>query len=374
MKQAIASMGTLGYLLTKTKEDKMANRITKFDWGSIPCEEVKVRWENGTEILVNNLKSCVDLQSMNYTRTYVKKLGARYRRFLKPDNPKMDLKIEMVNLDTGSAKRWKVEEVQPVYFHPSTRRNAPVVERKRFKGDKWEAELTFGYAPTDSEYDDLGISIDKYNPYHVSISNQGLDLIKNDRVINFHQLSEIGIVQVRHSDYNFIRGELDLKRGFATAVTKNTLVFDSNFQELITNITEFLSNKGYLSRKTWPKEIPENVLRDRLANHLKNRSVDPKKNVTKEVVVNGLDGSIDIVADGVAYEISTVQADGLMIYQLFAYMDMSGINNGVFVAPDYSSKAQNAAIFIEKNHGKKIILAKQAEFPISHALTKEEIG
>jgi hypothetical protein len=151
-------------------------------------------------------------------------------------------------------------------------------------------------------------------------------------------------------------------------------MFDSNFQALVTSVTDFLASKGFLSRKTWPKEIPENVLRDRLANHLKNRSVDPKKNVVKEFVVNGLDGSIDILADDVAYEISTVQADSLMIYQLFAYMDMGRISRGVFVAPNYSPKAQNAVNFIEKNHNKKIILAKQVEFPISHALTKDEIG
>jgi hypothetical protein len=374
MKQAIASLGTLDYLLTKTKSDEMAHKVTKFDWGNLPVEEVKVDWESGTEISVRNLKPPVDFRLMNYTRTYVKKLGARYRRFLRSDNPKMRLLIQYTNVDNPKSEptQWEVREVKPVYFHPNTRSNAPVVERKHFKGDGWEAFLTFGYAPTDAELEELGLESDKYSPYHVSISNQGLDVIKNDRIINFHQLSEINLVVTRHSDYNLVRGELDLRSGFATAITKNSLIYDKNLQEMIEKVKDFLEKGNYLKRKTWPKEIPENILRHRLARHLKTRAVDPKKDVKEEYAVGGLGGSIDLLVDGVAYEIKTVQADGLMVYQLFAYMDMGEIETGIFIAPSYSTGAQTAAEFIVKKHKKKIILAKIEEFPISYPLTKGE--
>ena len=378
MKEAVASLGTLGYLLTKTESSKVAYRIERFDWGKLPVEEVKVDWKNGTEIYVKNLKPIVDFSKTNYTRSYVKILGARYRRFLRPDSPRLSLLIEMVDIDsTGSeVTSWGITQVKPVYFHPRTRLNAPAIERKKFDGDDWEAELTFGYAPTDDEYKELGLDPpDKFHPYHVSISNQGLDIIRNDRVILFHQLFEIGIVEARHNDYNYVRGELDLKKGFRTAITKNSLVPDEHYIALLEKIKEFLRDpkKGYLKRRTWPTEIPEDVLRKRLAKYLKNRSIDPKKDVKEEYIVGALGGSIDVLADGEAYEIKTTKADGIDIYQLFAYLDMGDIQSGIFVAPDYSTGATEAAKHIETKHKKKLTLAKLEEFPINQPLTKDEI-
>lgn len=377
MKQAIASMGTLSYLLTKTRDRKMAYRITKFDWGKLPVEWIDVDWKSGTEIEVRNLKPVVDFSKINYTRTYVKLLGARYRRFLRPDKPRLILLIQMVDVDNSESEigSWRIAQVKPVYFHPRTRLNAPVVERKPFKGEGWEAELVFGYAPKDLEYNELGLEPpSKFHPYHVSISNQGLDIIRNDRVVLFHQLSEIGIVETRHSDYNYVRGELDLKKGFRTAITKNSLIPDEQYIALLEQLRAFLRDpkKEYLKRKTWPAEIPEKILRKRLAKYLKTRSIDPKKDVEEEYVVGALGGSIDVLADGEAYEIKTTNADGIDIYQLFAYLDMGDIQCGIFVAPDYSTGALEAAKYIEKKHKKKITLARLEEFPVNRPLTKEE--
>jgi hypothetical protein len=378
MKQAIASMGTLSYLLTKTKNSKMADRITTFGWGKLPVDEVKVKWKNGTEICITNLKPVVDFSKVNYTRSYVKILGARYRRFLKPDNPRLSLLIVMTDVDDRESEiaNWGVSQVKPVYFHPKTRLNSPVIEQQSFEGNGWEAELSFGYAPTDAEYKELGLEPpDRFSPYHVSINNQGLDVIRNDRIVQFHQLSEIGIVEIRHSDYNYVRGELDLKEGFHTAITKNSLVPDEHYVELLAKIEIFLRDpkKEYLKRKTWPAEISEGVLRKRLAKYLKTRSIDPKKDVKEEFPVGALGGSIDVLADKEAYEIKTTKADGIDVYQLFAYLDMGDIQSGIFIAPDYSTGAMEAAKHIENKHKKKITLAKLEEFPINQPLTKEEM-
>lgn len=377
MKEAIASIGALDYLLTKTKKDNKAHKVDKFDWGDLDVDEVNVDWSNGTEIKIKNLNPIVDLSKINYSRTYIKALGARYRRFLKPSAPKMSLLIEMQDIDNNQLMEgWTVTEIKPIYFHPNKRQNCPVVEKNKFSGKEWEAELTFGYAPTDEQYEELGVGApDKFNPYHVSINKQGLDIIRNDRVIKFHQLSEIEIVSVRHSDYNSIRGEIDLKKGFRTAITKNSLIYDEHFSELLKELNTFLNDpkKGYLKRKTWPDEIPENILRDRLAKHLKERSIDPKKEVATEYPVEALGGFIDILADKEAYEIKVTQASGIDIYQLFAYLDMGKLDTGIFVALNYSTGARETAKYINEKYKKKIILAKIEEFPINFPLAKNEI-
>jgi len=175
------------------------------------------------------------------------------------------------------------------------------------------------------------------------------------------------------SDFNYIRGEIDLKKGFKTAITKNAIMYDDNYKALVQQIKEYLEKKSLLKRRTWPQEIPESILRDRLADHLKNRSVDPKKSVVKEHAVGGLGGFVDVLADGEPYEIKTTKADGIDIYQLFAYMDMGKFDKGVFLAPEYATGAEEARKFIEENHGKKIILARLEEFPILHPLQAHEL-
>lgn len=378
MKQSIASMGKLEYILTKTAEAKTGFKITRFDWGKIPVEEVKVDWKSGTEIRVRELKPIVNTSKINYTRTYVKLLGARYRRLLRPSAKKMDIQILMVDADNDNqtVEQWDVSEIKPVYFHPSRRQNEPVVERRKFAGGNWEAELTFGYAPTDLQYDELGLpKPDKFHPYHVSMSKQGLDIVNNDRVIQFHRLPEIGLVANRHPDYNYICGEIDLKRGFRTAITKNSIMYDQNYSELLAQVNNFLNDpeKKYIERRAWPEEIPEKVLRNRLAHHLKNRTIDPCKEVVTEFAVQGLGGFIDVLADKVPYEMKSTSADGLDVFQLFAYMDMGNFDKGVLVAADYSTGAEIARTFIEEKHKKTILLAKLNEFPIIHPLNPEEV-
>lgn len=380
MKQAIAGLGELKYLATKTSVESKARVIREFKYGELDCYLSDFDDISGTEICISGIKPIVNVNPQSVTKILVPYLGARYRRFLRPDNKQAEITILSRNKDSGDVKySWEVTEIKPIYFHPSTRRNKPVIENRKISGSGWKAELTFGYAPTDNELTELGLEpLLRHHPYYVSISKQGLDIILYDRVVLFHQLSELGIVNVPHNDYNLVRGEINLLDGFTTAITKNSIIMDNHFIECIERVRDILvgqgedSEKGYLRLKRYPTEIPEKLLRDRLANWLQNNPINKKSNVKTEYTVEGLAGDIDILADGEAWEIKRDQANGLDVYQLFAYMDMGNINKGYLVASSHVTGAEAARDFIMKKHKKEIILARHKEFPITNQPTEEE--
>jgi hypothetical protein len=271
---------------------------------------------------------------------------------------------------------YSISEVKPVYFHPSKRSNEPVILAQRITGQGWSAELTFGYAPTQrGEYDELGLEEPgRFDPYHVSLSNQGLDVIYQDRVILFHQLSELQLVAMRHNDFNNIRGEIDLKHGFSTAITKNSIIRDAHFNECVETIGRILSGqqpgpggktKNYIKRRTYPDEIPEKLLRDRLSNWLANNPVLKRSTIRKEYAVEGIEGNIDILADGEAWELKTAQANALDVYQLFMYMDVGNIAKGYLVAQSFSPGATIAVDHIMSRHGREIVLTTRDNLPIN---------
>lgn len=380
-KQAVSALGEFEYLATKTIEDSEAIVVDELRYGEIFPKLINVDWNNGTEICVKKLKGIVPLNPQTYTKSISTYLGSRYRRFLKSANPLMKLTIKLLDLEDVNDKdnpavisEWNVTELKPVYFHPNERRNSPVISKKSFKGIGWDAELTFGYAPKDDEYEEMGLPVPKkFEPYHVSLPKQGFDLIRNDRVIKFSQLSEIELVPTRHNRFNNIRGEIDLKKGFVTAITKNSVIMDKHFKELISDLREFLEEGEYLNKKTYPDELPEKLVRDRLAAHMTSRAIDKKTDVKKEYAVEGLGGFIDILADGEAWELKAHDASGLDIYQLFAYLDMGNIGSGYLVAPKFKTGAAAAADFIFKNHNKKITLVESSELPIIHPASLEEL-
>jgi len=311
-------------------------------------------------------------------------LGARYRRFLKPDRKELDLSIAIIKESTDNPEySWNLEEVKITYFHPSTRRNEPIIHRYLISGEGWKAELTFGYAPQDiKDYEELGVAPpNKFQPYNVSLSRQGLDLIRHDRVIRFHQLSEIEIITSRHPDYNHIRGEIDLLEGFSTAITKNSIIDDDNFRECISIIRDILNGakegpdnkkKNYLKIKTYPEQIPEKLLRDRLATWLENNPLHKREHVSTEYVLEGIEGKIDILADEEVWEIKTDQASALDVYQLFMYMDIKGGSKGFLVASGFSTGANIALKHIKKKYKLDITLTTLDQFPITHPPTGAE--
>ena len=381
MKQAIAALGKFKYLATKITDSDAAAVVDVLKFGELPYKRVVVPWTHGTEICVQGLKSIVPKKSQSYSKSVVDSLGARYRRFLKTDAPVMSLRITLRDADSPDASgeprlvsEWTVTEVKPVYFHPNERHNKPVIMPKHFTGSGWTAKLTFGYAPSDVEYEELGLEPpSKYGPYFVSLNKQGFDLIKNDRVIKFAQLSELGIVPTRHNKYNHVRGEIDLVGGFVTAITKNHVIHDENFDDLVRQITDFLNSKDYLERRTFPDELPERLLRDRLKHFLLTNAFNPKQDVKTEYPVGGLGGFIDILADGEAYELKVMQAGGIEVYQLFAYMDMGDLESGYLIAPSFGVGAEAAAAHIEQKHGKQIRLVPTKDFPITDPPSQKEL-
>jgi hypothetical protein len=384
MKQAVAALGQLESLVTKTADRELALEITGFRFGEIEVPEKPFDKVSGTTISVRNLKPIVVTNATSYTRSIVPYLGARYRRFLRPDNPILDLTISIRNMDTDDIQyTWPVKEIKPTYFHPSTRENRPVFSKFGIEGSGWRAELTFGYAPKDtSEYEELGVDVpNKFHPYRVSLATQGLDIIFHDRVILFHQLSELGIVNQRHSDYNAVRGEIVLLNGFATAITKNSVILDEHFRDCIAQTTQILTGategpnhrkENYIQHKSYPEEIPEALLRDRLMEWLKNNPLQKKAAVSKEYAVEGVEGFIDILADGEAWELKRDQASALDVYQLFMYMDLGDLTKGFLIAKSYTPGAHIAAKAIKEKHQKEVILSPRDQFPINHQPTTQE--
>lgn len=382
MKQAVAGLGELKYLATKDLDEKYARVIQAFQFGEIYPKLVNVDWSHGTEIVVESLKPIVKTHPTSYTRDLIPYLGARYRKYLTPSNPKVRINVQMVDADdTDSEGRniviheWSVSQVKPIYYHPNTHQNAPVINHQTFKKEGWEADLVFGYSPEGHEWDELGLEEpSKFAPYAVSLSRQGLDILLNDRVIMFHQLPELGIVGTRHNQYNSIRGEIILKSGFTTAITKNSIISTKHWEECKSEIKKFLDEKNLIKSKTYPDALPEAALRDRLAHWLKTNDLAPRIDVKCEYTVEGLGGKIDVLADGEVWELKREDANGLDVYQLFAYLDMTEFNMGFLLARSFKTSALAARDHINKSHDVEIVLTKLEKFPINHPLSEREIA
>lgn len=383
MKQAVAAIGELKYLASKTKDDAKGTLVTKFGFGEIETFECDFPSDHGTQIAIKNVKPIVSANPTSITRSIQQYLGARYRKFLKAGSKQIDINIFLKDSNDNNLNTWNIEEVKPIYFHPSTRTNQPIFSNFELEGVDWKAELTFGYAPKDEdEYKELGIEkVSKFHPYNVSLSRQGLDILLHDRIILFNQLSEIGIINTRHSDYNIIRGEINLISGFKTAITKNSIITDKNFIECIGKIAAILRGeaegpggkaKNYIVLKTYPEEIPEKLLRDRLSTWLSSNPFNKKVNVKTEYVIEGIEGYIDILADQETWEIKTQQASALDVYQLFMYMDIGDFKKGFLVAKSFSTGATVASEFVKTKHGKEIVLSELHQFPINHQPSEQE--
>ena len=382
MKQAVAGLGDLRYLATRVEHEDYARVIQHFQFGEIYPKLVSTPWPRGTEITIANLKQIVKTHPVSYGRDLIPYLGARYRKFLTIENPKAEIVVQMVDIDEtdqdGNNKilnHWPVEQVKPVYYHPNTHLNAPVVDHRKFKKDGWAAELVFGYSPEGHEWRDLGLDEpSKFNPYAVSMSRQGLDVLLNERVIMFHQLPELGIVGTRHNQYNSIRGEIILKSGFTTAITKNSIIATQHWEECKSEIKKFLDVNNYIKSKTYPDALPEAVLRDRLAHWLLTNHLVQKSNVKTEYTVEGLGGKIDVLADGEVWELKRDDANGLDVYQLFAYLDMTDFKKGYLLAKSFKTSAQAARDHINRTHNVRITLTPLEQYPINQPLSERDIA
>ena len=84
-------------------------------------------------------------------------------------------------------------------------------------------------------------------------------------------------------------------------------------------------------------------------------------------------GYIDILADDEPWELKIGDADGLDVYQLFAYMDMGNFKNGYLVAKSFKTGAKVAVDFINSNHEKNINLVERKYFPINEQPSDDEL-
>ena len=190
----------------------------------------------------------------------------------------------------------------------------------------------------------------------------------------FHQLPELGLVGTRHNNYNNIRGEIILKSGFTTAITKNSIIATEHWAQCLAEIKSFLDEGGYIKSKTYPDALPEAALRDRLANWLKTNDLAKRNDVKKEYPVEGLGGKIDVLADGEAWEIKRDDAYGLDVYQLFAYLDMTDFKKGFLLAKGFRDSAYAAKDHINSKHDVEIVLTMLEMYPINYPLTEIEIA
>jgi hypothetical protein len=130
--------------------------------------------------------------------------------------------------------------------------------------------------------------------------------------------------------------------------------------------------ENYIQHKSYPEEIPEALLRDRLMEWLRNNPLQKKAYVSKEYAVEGVEGFIDILADGEPWELKRDQASALDVYQLFMYMDLGNLTKGFLIAKSHTPGAHIAAKAIKDKHQKEIALSPRDQFPINHPPTTQE--
>ena len=174
-----------------------------------------------------------------------------------------------------------------------------------------------------------------------------------------------------------------MEYGFSTAITKNSFIADENFIEMIDKVKDILvGNKpgprnrknDYLNFRSSPDQLPENLLRDRLATWFRTSIIAKRETVDTEYVIEGIEGYIDVLADNEAWELKLEQAKALDVYQLFMYMDVGEIDRGNLVAKGFSTGAQVAVRRIEEKHGKKINLITYDELPITDPPSQQELA
>lgn len=385
MKAAVASIGTLQHLRTKTCDSASAYEITRFAYGQLQINNAEFDRNHGTTLRISVEKPVLKGAPQHYTNTVSKKLGARYRHYLSDPTKEFSLEIKLVEHLSGKClQNWDIKPVSPVYFHPNKRSNEAVIFKQRLKNAGWEAHLTFGYAPhNENEWDELQLEQPdkRFHPYRLSQATQGLDIILNKRVIKFHQLPELGIVRERHNSFNRIRGELTLISGFPTATTKNDMASSENWEQLKSLVSEILNGKkpgpdgrlkDYIKAYYDPDEIPESLLQERLSVKLKEDPAFQKKDVACRVAVGSIDGFIDILADGEVWELKKEDAGSLEVYQLFMYMDAGNYAKGYLVAKKFTTGANEAKKLIQTKHGKEIVLYERRHLGLDHPASQDE--
>ena len=95
LKQAVAAMGTLEYLTTRSFKDELSSTVKKFDYGIIPVIRDNRLSSHGTKIkirITENSKMRNKTEKF-YREGFIEFIGATYRRFLKPASRKAFIRV-----------------------------------------------------------------------------------------------------------------------------------------------------------------------------------------------------------------------------------------------------------------------------------------
>ena len=89
------------------------------------------------------------------------------------------------------------------------------------------------------------------------------------------------------------------------------------------------------------------------ADPIRNRSPAPSQNTLQlnaEFPIEGPGGKIDVLADGEARELKRDDSNGVDVFQLFAYLDMTDFKSGYLLAKGFKTSAEAARDHINNSH------------------------
>ncbi|MCD2255623.1 ATP-binding protein [Agrilactobacillus fermenti] len=374
MKQAVAALGKLIYLRTKTA-GAPAYEINTFRFGQVPVKELDTfeAADHLTEIAIADEHQMLELTPRKVTQAVVPFLGAKYRRYLTGSAP-ITISVALVDETKVTTKKWSVTPIVIHYFNPTTGKDEPILKSIPFQGAGWLAHLTFGYAPTKDQYTELNVPIPKmYEPYNVAVKKQGIDIIKDDRVINFTQLEQIGLVPKADKKYNLIRGELELDQGFPTSTTKNYIMRQEHWQAMIEQVKNYL-DENYLLDPDQNDNIdglPRESYKNQLSKYFQTRF----QNVQLDASLSKLSGKVDIVTDNIAWLVVDKRATDTDVLRLFSYLMASNgrLSTGQVLSSNFAASSQEMVHLLRAKYGVDIRLqnTKDLEKPLQRFLASQ---
>ena len=376
MKAAMLTLGDILIFKTKSDEEtigselvknnikeKFTDQTPKLDFANFEDSDWK-----GTEIVLYNLNTALAPYDAGSVKILSTKLGSTYNRFI--DNGALEIRLVMNNLDTDKeVYNSVVHSHHRVYAHGTKRdkNNAPVREPDlravTFKGPEcggWELVYEAGYKPTDEDSIKMGLPAwPKGSPFSPIGKNIGLDVIKNGRIILRNLLSEDFKFSGRG---NYVQGEIHIKKGITTTMTKNDIKNNPAWKAAIKKIKNHNQDHRLDDRvKTGMKRVrgTELMITNRIAEELRKQTImhdawgikDPSREIqafkefwTQDNKPMG-EGDILISPTGedskpILYEVKKEEADTDAVRQLFGYMFSRGITRGIIASQKLTSKAK----------------------------------
>jgi hypothetical protein len=347
MKTAIMSLGKLDYLITKTKDEDFASRIDELTIGKIlrrKDTDTFKKGESGTIIRLKNLKPKVYKEKRLYLRNVIDHLGARYARLLTKNQMtgrKLDIQFDLLDENDNVRDSWTIQPCFPFYEN-----NGRNILKEEFGGNNWGAQLEFGFTPSESEYIQNGLEVPA-NSHPYKRNCRVIDVVHHDRVLC--RLGADDLYPGSHYMFAPFVGVLTLRYGFRTSMTKDGVLRDENWNELLEKVVDV--TKGLVEeyvRRYERLTQDEKDYRDQLY-QIQTKGED--KEVLKEFAVEGTDGNIDLLVNDEVWELKAEQAQGIDVYQVLYYIDTcdkAKKTSGRLIAPSFSDGCKWTAQHLKK--------------------------